>query len=409
VPESERVSPSEAVWLDGRRLQRGFKRSSGLGPRTYVSELAPALDAEALPEALRLLVERGADVVTRAPRSRFVEMPAGLGEGPWSTARQLLLGAWLARRAPRAVHFVAPSDAPAIVGVPTILTVHDVVRHRHRQWYRPDSGRGAMSATAVRTRARLLRAIERHAIARARRIIVPSRVTAEELIAALAVPRVRIAVIPEAASPRLRAEPAESDAAVRRRLRLPERYLLHPGGAAPRKRLPELVRVFDELARGDPGLGLVLVGPVQRGEGAVELGRAIAAAAASDRIRLAGVLDDGDLASVYRGARAVVLASRHEGFGLPVVEAFACGVPVVATAAPAIAEVAADAAVLVPVDEVRALADGVRKVLADPAVAESLRARGLSRAAQFRWSVAAVETLAVYEDVLGEPLGVRTR
>ena len=398
-----------AVWLDGRRLQRGFKRSAGLGPSTYVSALASALDAEALPDALRVLVARGADVVARAPRSRFVETPRELGASGWSTARQLALGAWLTRQAPRAVHFVAQQDAPALIGVPTILTVHDVVRHRYREWYRPDVDAGSMSASAARTWSRVTRAIERHAIRRARRIIVPSRVTAEELVASLAVPRARIAVIPEAASPRLRAEPAASDAAVRRRLRLPDRYLLHPGGAAPRKRLPELVRAFDEVARDDAALGLVLVGPVQTGEGATEAARAIAAASASDRIHLAGVLDDDDLAAVYRGARAVVLASRHEGFGLPVVEAFACGVPVVATAAPAIAEVAADAAVLVPVDEVTALADAVRKVLADPSLAESLRARGLVRAAQFRWAVAAVETLSVYEEVLGEPFGVRSR
>jgi alpha-1,3-rhamnosyl/mannosyltransferase len=398
-----------AVWLDGRRLQRGFKRSSGLGPATYVSELAPALDAEARPDTLRILVERGADVVRRAPRSRFVEAPAGLGAGEWSTARQLLLGAWLTRQAPRAVHFVSQADAPALIGVPTILTVHDVVRHRYRRWYGPGLGSGSLSASAARTSERITRAIERHAIARARRIIVPSLVTAEELIAALAVPRGRIAIIPEAPSPRLRAAPVDSDAAVRRRLRLPERYLLHPGGAVPRKRLPELVRVFDDLARRDPTLGLVLVGPVEGGEGAPELKRAIAAASAAERIRLAGVLDDDDLAAVYRGARAVVLASRHEGFGLPVVEAFACGVPVIATAAPAIAEAAGGAAMLVPVDDVSSLADAVHRVLGDPSLAQSLRMRGLARAAQFRWSVAAAETLSVYEDVLGEPLGVRSR
>ena len=303
------------------------------------------------------------------------------------------------------MHFVAQQDAPALIGVPTILTVHDVVRHRYREWYRPDVDVGSMSASAARTWSRVTRAIEKHAIRRARRIIVPSRVTAEELSQSLAVPREAPRGDPRRHRP-ARAEPAP---ATRCGTRLPDRYLLHPGGAAPRKRLPELVRAFDEVARDDAALGLVLVGPVQTGDGATEAARAIAAASASDRIHLAGVLDDDDLAAVYRGARAVVLASRHEGFGRPVVEAFACGVPVVATAAPAIAEVAADAAVLVPVDEVTALADAVRKVLADPSLAESLRARGLVRAAQFRWGVAAVETLSVYEEVLGEPFGVRSR
>src|SRR5262245_29642241 len=105
---------SGAVWLDGRRLQRSFKRSAGLGPSTYVSALAPALDAEALPDALRVLVGSGADVVPRAPRSRFVEAPRALGASGWSTARQLALGAWLTRQRPRAVHFVAQQDAPAL-------------------------------------------------------------------------------------------------------------------------------------------------------------------------------------------------------------------------------------------------------------------------------------------------------
>lgn len=399
-----------AVWLDGRRLQRGFKRYSGLGPNTYVAELAPALDAEARPESLRLLVERGTEVVTRTPRSRFVEAPAFGGSGPLGThlRQHLLLAAWLRRQVPRAVHFVTQTDAPAFLDVPTILTVHDIVQHRHGHWYRPDPTAGRLGSIAFETRMRLARALERHAIARARRIIVPSRVTAEELIETLGVPRAKIAVIPEAPSPRLRAEAEPADAVIRRRLRLPERYLLHPGGADARKRLPELVRIFDELARTDRGLGLVFVGPVRTGEGATELARAIAAAEASDRIRLAGVLDEVDLAAVYRGASAVTLATRHEGFGLPVVEAFACGVPVVSTAAAAIVEVAADAASLVPVDDVAALAPAIRRVLDEPEHAATLRSRGLTRAAQFRWGLAASETLAVYEDVLGEPLGIRS-
>jgi glycosyltransferase involved in cell wall biosynthesis len=397
-----------AVWLDGRRLQTDFKRYAGLGPNTYVAELAPALDAEALPGALRILVERGAELVTRAPPSRFVEVPGAPGRGPWPThlRQHLLLAAWLERRSPRAVHFVSQTDAPALIRVPTILTVHDVVQHRQGEWYRPPPGVAA--DRAIRLRMALVRALERRAIAQARRIIVPSRVTAEELISTLGVPRARIAVIPEAASPRLRPEASERDVAVRRRLALPDRYLLHPGGADPRKRLPELVRVFDEIARTDATLGLVLVGPVRSGDGAAELERAVAMAAASARIRVCGVLDDADLAAVYRGARAVVLASRYEGFGLPVVEGFACGVPVVATAAPAIAEVAGDAALLVPVDDVHTLVAAVKSVLEGPARAAELRARGLARAAQFRWGVAAVETLSVYEDVLGEPLGIRS-
>jgi alpha-1,3-rhamnosyl/mannosyltransferase len=118
-------------------------------------------------------------------------------------------------------------------------------------------------------------------------------------------------------------------------------------------------------------------------------------------VLLTGVLPDAVLPAVYRGASVLVLATRHEGFGLPVLEAFASGVPVVATAAEAVRELAGDAALLVPVEEVGALYDAVRRVLDDAELARALAGAGRARSAQFRWSVAAAETLAVYEQVSG--------
>ncbi len=397
------------MWLDARGLQRGFKEHAGRGIGTYVAALAAALDAEADPGRLRMLVERGADLVASVPRSRLVEVPVPLrGTGRLRTQlrQQVVLAAWVSARRPAAVHFAAQTDAPALVAVPSIVTVHDVYLH---QAAGPEelAGPAAGASAAARTRFRVARALERLAIRRARRLIVPSRVTAQELVRALGVSPGRIAVIPEAAGPSFSVAKQGSDVAVRARLRLPERYLLHPGGADARKRLPELIAVFDALARDDRSLALVLAGPVAAGSAASEVLRAVHRAQARQRITLTGVLDAQDMPAVYRGAAAVLLASRHEGFGLPVVEAFACGIPVVATAAPAIVEVAGDAAHLVPVDRVTALRDAVREVLDDPALAEQLRTRGLARARQFRWSLAAAETLAVYEEVSGEAILAR--
>ena len=404
-PAAERAGhgpEAGAVWFDARGLQHGFKEHGGRGIGTYVGALAVALDGEAAPDRLRILVERGADLLQSITPARLLFAPRAVGRGRLATQlhQHVQLAAWISARRPAAVHFPAQTDAPALLGVRSIISVHDVVLHRHGSWY--DGGTaGAPGSRAARARFRLMRLLERRAIAHAERIIVPSRATAEELARTLHVPRAKITIIPLAAAARFTPSAAANDAAVRARLHLPGRYLLHTGGSDARKRLPELIDVFAALAKDDPGLALVLVGPVASGDGHPAVRRALDASGARQRILLAGVLPEADLPAVYRGAAALVLATRHEGFGLPVVEAFASGVPVVATAADAVREVAGDAALLVPVAEVGELRAALRRVLDEPDLAAALRARGLARAAQFRWSVAAAETLAVYEEVSG--------
>lgn len=396
------------VWLDARGLQRGFKEHGGRGIGTYVGALADALDAEAAPGAVGMIVERGADLLQSVSPQRLVEAPRAAGRGRLATHlhQQVQLAAWLSARRPAAVHFPAQTDPPAFLAVRSIVTVHDVVLHRHGAWYAREPS-GAPRGRVGRLRFRLMRLLERLAIAHASRVIVPSRVTALEVAETLGVERARLSIIPLAASARFNPTALPSDAVVRARLRLPERYLLHTGGSDARKRLPELVRVFDALAKDDPALALVLVGPVASGDGMRALQRAIDAAAARSRIVLTGVLPEAELPAVYRGARALVLATRHEGFGLPVLEAFACGVPVVSTAADAVSEVAADAALLVDVEQVGALHDALRRVLHDQELASALAAAGRARSAQFRWSVNAAETLAVYDEVAGRAAAPR--
>ena len=405
-PAAQRAGQSprtRAVWFDARGLQHGFKEHGGRGIGTYVGALAVALDAEAAPDRLGLLVERGMELMQSVTPSRLVFAPraiAGRGRLATHLHQQAQLAAWLSLRRPLAVHFPAQTDAPALLAVRSVISVHDVVLHRHGSWY--EGSDDSLRGRAARVRFRTMRLLERRAIDHASRIIVPSRVTAEELSRTLGVPRVKIVIIPLAAAARFAQLAAPNDQAVRARLHLPARYLLHTGGGDARKRIPELIAVFDALARDDADLALVLVGPVAGGDGHAAVSRAIAAAAARQRIILAGVLREEDLPAVYRGATALVLATRHEGFGLPVVEAFASGLPVVATAAEAVREVAGDAALLVPVDEVGELRAALRRVLDEPDLAASLRAAGLARAAQFRWSLAAAETLAVYEEVTGQ-------
>jgi glycosyltransferase involved in cell wall biosynthesis len=401
------TDPRRAVWLDVRGLQQDFKAHAGRGIGTYVVSLAGALEPQASPGRVGYLAERGAELTHAVPPARLVTTPRALGHGRLATQlhQHVQLAAWLSIKRPAAVHFPAQTDATMLLGVRTVVTVHDVVLHRHGSWYATHDGED-FAARAARTRFRTMRLLERLAIARASRIIVPSRVTARELEETLGVARGRITVIPLAAPARFTDVVSSNDATVKTRLRLPERYVLHVGGSDARKRLPELVAAFDVLARDDATIGLVLAGPPGDAAGTAALFRAIDAAAARHRILVTGPVTDADLPVLYRGAAAVALATRHEGFGLPVLEAFACGVPVVSTAADAVAEVAGDAALLVPVGEPEALAPALARVLRDRALAVSLREQGLARVAQHRWSVAAAETLTVYEEVSG--LNLRT-
>jgi glycosyltransferase involved in cell wall biosynthesis len=206
--------------------------------------------------------------------------------------------------------------------VPMVVTLHDLV---------PLKRRGEYLRTGLRFRLRYL------AVQRAARVIVPTRVVAEDAAELLAIEPERIAVVGEAAASPFRPRGPEEIAAVRERYRLPERYLLWVGGLEhpdPRKRVIGLARARRRLP---------LVGAAK--PWAREL----------DGVSLTGEVSDDDLAAIYTGAHALVFPSDDEGFGLPPVEALACGTPVAASDVPALREVLGDRANLVAADDLDGL------------------------------------------------------
>jgi len=191
---------------------------------------------------------------------------------------------------------------------PQVVTLHDLVPLKRRSEY---------LRTGMRFRLRYM------AVERAAKIIVPTETVALDAVELLDVKRDRIVVIPEAAAPAMRPRGDDEVADVRRRYSLPADYMVWVGGLEhpdPRKRVAALAETPRDLP-------LVLVGPTK--EWAHEL----------PDVTLTGMVPDDDLAAIYSGARALVLASDDEGFGLPTVEALACGTPVVACDIPALREV----------------------------------------------------------------------
>ena len=244
-------------------------------------------------------------------------------------------------------------------------------------------------------------------LAEAQRIIADSQATRGDLIALAGADPARIRVVYPGCDARFRPlDRAAARATVAQRFALHEPYVLHVGTLEPRKNLITLLRAFAAL-RDTTAAGhrLVLVG--QRGWLYKPIFAAIDALGLSGHMCIIETAQDEDLPALYAAADLFVYPSLYEGFGLPVLEAMACGTPVVTSNRSALPEVAGDAALLVDPADDRALAESMARALADAALRNSMAERGLARARTFSWRRCARETLAVYEEALAEPASVR--
>jgi glycosyltransferase involved in cell wall biosynthesis len=277
------------------------------------------------------------------------------------------------------VHYELPLRAR----LPQVVTVHDLTMLTHPEWH--EAGKVRYFGWAMR-----------RAVAAAARVLCVSATTAADLAERLDVPADRVEVTPLGTD--LRPAPADRVEQVRRRLGLDGPYLLGLGTVEPRKDLPTLVRAFAALAAELPHR-LVLAGLAGWDAGA--LAAAVAASGVADRIVLPGYVPEADKAALLTGADVFAYPSRYEGFGLPVLEAMACGVPVVTTTGGSLPEVAGDAATLIEPGDADALAAAIAKLTADPAARQDAADRGLRRAAGFTWARCADLTAAAYSRALG--------
>lgn len=233
------------------------------------------------------------------------------------------------------------------------------------------------------------------AVHRADRIIAVSHTTRAELTEYTGVPPDRIHVIPEAADPAFRPLPPDQVTAALARLGLTPGYVLFVGTLEPRKNIPGLLHAYRRLLdeyRLDPPL--VLAG--RRGWLYDEITQVEQALGLSGRVCHLDAVADGDLPVLYNGAALHVLPSFYEGFGLPALEAMACGTPTVVSNRGALPEVVGDAGLQTNPEDPDELAAALARGLSDAQLRAELRARGLERAATFSWESTARQTLAIY-------------
>lgn len=359
-----------------------------VGAGVYVLNLASALDgADALD--LHLLTRRddggrwaalapSATVHAVVPTSRPARLVWEQRRGP-RLARELELDVW------HGPHYTLPTR----IAVPTVATVHDLTFFDHPQWHE-------------RLKVPYFRAAIRHACRKAAAVVVPSDVTARRLEAHH--PRGRVVVAPHGVD-HARFRPAvpvdeDVDAELLASIGAEPPFIAFAGTIEPRKNVPGLVDAFAQVARTHPDVRLVLAGGDGWGTDAVR--DAVECSGVTTRILRPGYVPDAVLPALYRRAEVVAYPSFDEGFGLPVLEALACGAAVVTTADTSMAEVASDAARLVPADDTAALAGAIADLLDDPAVVATLRERGPAQAAPFTWARAAELHLEAYRAVAAE-------
>jgi glycosyltransferase involved in cell wall biosynthesis len=226
-------------------------------------------------------------------------------------------------------------------------------------------------------------------------VIVPSKAVRADVVRILGLPSWRVFAIPEAAGPAFRPQDAAAVEAVRRRYGLEGPFILSVGSLEPGKNRERLLQAFARLrARGLEHMLVVAGQRAWRYESEEPLAQRLGLA---DSVRVLGHVPQADLPALYSAADLFAFPSLYEGFGLPALEAMACGAPVVASNVSAVPEVVGDAALQVPPLDVEALADAMERLLRDEPLRANLRERGLKRAAGFSWEETARRTAEVYK------------
>jgi glycosyltransferase involved in cell wall biosynthesis len=339
------------------------------------------------------------DVRLFAAGTRFAPPPLHPSFRWCTTAipNEWLIRLWHRARLPVPIQaFVGPVDLyhatnfmlpPLLPGTRSLLTVHDLSFARV-----PETANASLMA--------LLNRVVPASVRRATHIAADSEATRQDLISLYGTPPKKVTVIYSGVDARFH---PQYDAArlteVRARYGIDQRpYVLAVGTVQPRKNYIRLVEAAAEVRRRGHDIQVIFAG----GKGWLDdpLYAAVQAADMSSHVRFIGFADDADLPALYSGAVLTAMPSLYEGFGLPVLEAMACGSPVVTSAVSSLPEVAGDAALLIDPTDTHALADALDRILGDDLLRADLTARGLAQAARFTWDDAAAQLDALYARVL---------
>ena len=282
-----------------------------------------------------------------------------------------------------APHYVLP----AAVRCRSVVTIHDCIHLMFPQ-YLPNRAAYAYARTTMWNAAR-----------KATRILTVSQASKDDILRFFAVPPGKIEVVYNAIDDWFWTPPDPADVArVRERYQLDQRFVLYVGNIKPHKNLVRLIEAYDLLRRrGFDDVKLLIIGDEISKLPALR--RAVHTHKLHKHVRFLGYLPDETLSILYRLASLFVFPSLYEGFGLPPLEAMACGTPVVTSNVSSLPEVTGDAAVLVDPYDVESITAGMQRVLDNPGLSQELREKGVARSRDFSWERSVERTRRVYEEV----------
>lgn len=374
------------IAFDGTTLRPG---RTGVG--YYTEHLLHEVLNQATGHDVVVVSNRPLDVARPLPAR--VRVARARWQVPQLVWMQTVAPTLLCRLRPDVVHFTN-GMMPLLSPIPTVVTIHDMSLTLYPEFHPP-------------RRVLLNRPLVGVAAQRADAIITVSRAAKRDIVHHYGLAPDRVHVVSEAAAPQF--QPMHEQPrleAVRRRYGLADRFILYVGTIEPRKNLPLLLHALAARHRtGELPHQLVCVGPY--GWRCRHVEALIERLGLGDRVRFTGYAAFDDLPAIYNLAEMLVFPSLYEGFGLPVIEAMACGTPVVTGRVDALVEVGGDAVAQVPHLDAEALGDVMVRLARDPERRAELGVRGIRRAGMFSWQRAARETLAVYDQAIGRPSAAR--
>ena len=382
MPANPTVAP-QRIGFDARLI-------GALGIGRYISGLLPGLGGLLGPR-LTVFTQRQDAALVRAQVGGSARLIA-VDAPPYRMAEQAVLPGVLARAQLALVHF-PHYNLPFFYRRPFVVTIHDLFPFDF-----PEIHSGPLPRAVNQS-------LMRQAIRRATRIITPSRATARALTARFPRSDAVVSAIPEATDERFSpARDAAAELAWQTRLGIRPPYIFYLGQWKAYKSLPLLIQAFSMLLQTHPKTQLVLAGDDPRHPEVRQAADRLPAGS----VVFPGRLPDAAVPDLYRGAAMLILPSKAEGFGLPVIEAMACGIPIVCSDLPVLREIADGVATFCDPASAADFARAMAATLDEPTPA-ARRDRGLERASRFSWASAAERTVAVYEEVLqprsiGSPL-----